>query len=308
MVQYLVGSNHDRISFIVYARFVAMTSQALDRVLIEARSLGRGGDKAAGEQPLAGSDRQHDGQRNEQQPETVVFLPGLLLRHDCTLSVACPQHNRSALRGHGRHDCQVESTLRCMVHNPAFAHHGFMSGWNSAPVAAQALCGNTQNGGNPVVTIWMMPGARGSIFQFRNDSERRVLNLSKLTLFGFDLTHRCFFALLAGVTARSCARCSVATRPCLPAREGVTKPLEHPLDKRVAILFGNPKCHLRCPVRSKVCSFASSMLITMPRIMTDPANQSQTHFILEEAHWKRHICQRKIEMSPFAQSRNVPFL
>jgi len=34
-----------------------------------------------------------------------------------------------------------------------------------------------------------------SIFQFRNESERRVLNLSKLTLFGFGLTHRCFFAL-----------------------------------------------------------------------------------------------------------------
>ena len=28
-----------------------------------------------------------------------------------------------------------------------------------------------------------------SIFQFRNESERRVLNLSKLTLFGFGLTH-----------------------------------------------------------------------------------------------------------------------
>lgn len=35
----------------------------------------------------------------------------------------------------------------------------------------------------------------GSIFQFRNESERRVLSLSKLTLFGFGLTHRCFFAL-----------------------------------------------------------------------------------------------------------------
>ena len=34
-----------------------------------------------------------------------------------------------------------------------------------------------------------------SIFQFRNESKRRVLNLSKLTLFGFGLTHRCFFVL-----------------------------------------------------------------------------------------------------------------
>jgi hypothetical protein len=34
---------------------------------------------------------------------------------------------------------------------------------------------------------------------------------------------------------------------------------------------------------TKACSFASSMLITMPRIMTCPANQFQTHFMLEKA-------------------------
>ena len=34
-----------------------------------------------------------------------------------------------------------------------------------------------------------------SIFQFRNESERRVLNLSKLTLFWFGLVDRCFFVL-----------------------------------------------------------------------------------------------------------------
>jgi diguanylate cyclase (GGDEF)-like protein len=37
--------------------------------------------------------------------------------------------------------------------------------------------------------------AQGSIFQFRNESERRVLNLSKLTLFWFGLVDRCFFVL-----------------------------------------------------------------------------------------------------------------
>jgi hypothetical protein len=33
---------------------------------------------------------------------------------------------------------------------------------------------------------------------------------------------------------------------------------------------------------SNGCSFAYSMLITMTRIMTDPENQFQTHFILED--------------------------
>jgi hypothetical protein len=77
-------------------------------------------------------------------------------------------------------------------------------------------------------------------------------------------------------------------RSRIPTRAGHSKPLEDVPDKLVTLFFGTRNTTPDVPFKNalictKVCSFASSMLITMPRIMTDPANQFQTHFMLEKA-------------------------
>jgi hypothetical protein len=71
-----------------------------------------------------------------------------------------------------------------------------------------------------------------------------------------------------------------------PPVRGIAKPLEDAPDKRVTLFFWNPKYHPHVPSKNalictKACSFTSSMLISMPRIMTGPANQFQTHVMLE---------------------------
>jgi hypothetical protein len=71
-----------------------------------------------------------------------------------------------------------------------------------------------------------------------------------------------------------------------PPVRGIAKPLEDAPDKLVTLFFGTRNTTPDVPSKNalictKVCSFASSMLITMPRIMTGPANQFQTHVMLE---------------------------
>jgi hypothetical protein len=87
-----------------------------------------------------------------------------------------------------------------------------------------------------------------------------------------------------------------------PSVLGVARSLEYSLDKLIAPFFGNLKCPSKNALDcTKVCSFASSMSITMPRILTDSANQFQTHFILEEAIARRAI-------AAYNQNMNILFL
>ena len=81
---------------------------------------------------------------------------------------------------------------------------------------------------------------------------------------------------------------SMATAAEYPPVRGIAKPLDDAPDKLATLFFGTRNTTPDVPFKNalictKACSFASSMLITMPRIMTCPANQFQTHFMLEKA-------------------------
>lgn len=105
---------------------------------------------------------------------------------------------------------------------------------------------------------------------------------------------------LAAVITQSCARCIQQYALIYPSVSGVAKTLEYTLDKLCSPLENrnvasdvSSKNSLIC---AKVCSFASSILITMLRIMTDSAIQFQTHSSVEIcwpftliSYWKRLV-------------------